>query len=121
MGETGDAQAEDLLLPCIGSERSDSSLGGGSGMFVPMFLLTSAHMRHLSPHFSLAQAASHMADRRVLSGIIDVIRHGLQWRDTPSACGPNKTLYDRFVRCGRLSSLDRILIALAAEAGHRSG
>jgi transposase len=37
-------------------------------------------------------------DRRVLSGIISVIRHGLQWRDAPLAYGPHMTLHTRFVR-----------------------
>jgi transposase len=36
-------------------------------------------------------------DRRVLSGIIHVIHHGLQWRDAPSAYGPHTTLHTRFV------------------------
>ena len=29
-------------------------------------------------------------DRRVLSGIVYVIRHGLQWRDAPIAYDPHK-------------------------------
>jgi putative transposase len=37
-------------------------------------------------------------DRRGLSGIIYVIRHGLQWRDAPATYGPHKTLYNRFIR-----------------------
>jgi hypothetical protein len=56
-------------------------------------------------------------DRRVVSGIIYVIRHGLQWRDAPAAYGPHKTLYNRFVRWSRLGVFDRIFAALAAEGG----
>jgi transposase len=37
-------------------------------------------------------------DRRVLSGIIFVIKGGLRWRDAPLGCGPHKTLHNRFVR-----------------------
>ena len=37
-----------------------------------------------------------MDDRRVLSGIIHVIKRGLQWRDAPAEYGPHKTLYNRF-------------------------
>ena len=58
-----------------------------------------------------------MDDRRVLSEIIYVIRHGLQWRDAPPAYGPHKTLYNRFVRWSRMGVFDRIFAALAAEAG----
>ena len=53
----------------------------------------------------------------MLSGIIYVIRHGLQWRDAPAGDGPHKTLYNRFVRWSRLGVFDRIFAALAAEAG----
>ena len=56
-------------------------------------------------------------DRRVLSGIIYVVRHGLQWRDAPAAYGPHKTLYNRFIRWSRMGVFDRIFAALAAEAG----
>ena len=38
-------------------------------------------------------------DRKVISGIIHVIRYGLKWRDAPACYGPHKTLYNRFVRC----------------------
>jgi transposase len=57
-------------------------------------------------------------DRRVLSGIIDVMRNGLQWRDAPATTyGPHKTLYNRFVRLSRMGVFDRIFAALAAEGG----
>lgn len=37
-------------------------------------------------------------DRRVISGIIQVLRSGGRWVDAPDAYGPKKTLYNRFVR-----------------------
>jgi putative transposase len=86
-------------------------------MSVPPFLLTTAQMRRLSPHFPLSHGVPRVDDRRVLSGIIYVIRHGLQWRDAPTAYGPHKTLYNRFVRWSRLGVFDRIFAALSAEAG----
>jgi transposase len=64
----------------------------------PPFLLTTAQMQRLSPHFPRSRGIPRVDDRRVLSGIIYVIRHGLQWRDAPPAYGPHKTLYNRFVR-----------------------
>jgi transposase len=67
-------------------------------MPTPPFLLTTAQMHRLSPHFPLSHGKPRVDDRRVLSGIIYVIRHGLQWRDAPIAYGPHKTLYNRFVR-----------------------
>ena len=53
-------------------------------------------------------------DRRVISGIVHVIRNGLMWRDAPAVYGPHKTLYNRFVRWSRAGVFDRIFAALAA-------
>jgi len=50
---------------------------------------------------------------RGVSGIIHVLKHGLQWRDAPSKYGPHKTLYNRFVRGSRRSVFDRIFSGLA--------
>ena len=49
----------------------------------PPFLLTTAQMRRLSPHFPRSRGIPRVDARRVLSGIIYVIRHGLQWRGAP--------------------------------------
>jgi transposase len=86
-------------------------------MPTPPFLLTTAQMRRLSPHFPLSHGIARVDDRRVLSGIIYVIRNGLQWRDAPAAYGPHKTLYNRFVRWSRMGMFDRIFAALSAEGG----
>ena len=83
----------------------------------PPFLLTVGQLRRLSPHFPLSHGVPRVDDRRVVSGIIYVIRHGLQWRDAPAAYGPHKTLYNRFVRWSRLGVFDRIFAALTAEGG----
>uniref|UniRef100_UPI000489F543 IS5 family transposase n=1 Tax=Rubritepida flocculans TaxID=182403 RepID=UPI000489F543 len=83
----------------------------------PPFLLSPAQMRRLSPHFPLSHGIPRVDDRRVLSGIIYVIRHGLRWRDAPAAYGPYKTLYNRFVRWSRMGIFDSIFAALAAEGG----
>lgn len=86
-------------------------------MPTPPFLLSTAQMRRLSPHFPLSHGIPRVDDRKVLSGIIYVIRHGLQWRDAPPAYGLHKTLYNRFVRWSRMGVFDRIFAALAAQGG----
>jgi transposase len=53
-------------------------------------------------------------DRRVISGIIHVLRNGLMWRDAPAAYGPHKTLYNRFVRWSQAGVFDRVFSALSA-------
>ncbi len=55
-------------------------------------------------------------DRRVISGIIHVIRNGLMWRDAPERYGPHKTLYNRFVRWSALGVFNRIFEELASES-----
>ena len=51
--------------------------------------------------------------RRVVNGIIYVIKHGLQWKDAPAEYGPYKTLYNRFVRLSRLGVFSRSFTELA--------
>ena len=53
-------------------------------------------------------------DRRVISGIIHVIRNGLMWRDVPERYGPHKTLYNRFVRWSAIGVFNRIFEELPA-------
>ena len=79
--------------------------------------LSDAQMLRISPYFPLSHGIARVDDRRVLSGIIFVIRNGLRWRDAPSDYGPHKTVYSRFIRWSRLGVFNRILAELAAMAG----
>jgi transposase len=56
-------------------------------------------------------------DSRVISGIIYVLKHGLQWKDAPREYGPHKTLYNRFIRWSRMGVFSKIFAALASESG----
>ena len=80
-----------------------------------LFLLSKAQMARISPHFPLAHGVPRVDDRQVVSGIVYVIRKGLQWKDAPSGYGSHKTLYNRFIRWSRLGVFDRIFSALAGE------
>jgi transposase len=53
-------------------------------------------------------------DRRVLNGILWVLRSGAPWRDLPKAFGPYTTCYNRFVRWRRAGVWSRTIGALAA-------
>jgi transposase len=53
-------------------------------------------------------------DRRVLNGILWVLRSGAPWRDLPDDFGPYTTCYNRFVRWRRAGVWGRITDALAA-------
>jgi transposase len=82
-----------------------------------LLLLSDAQMRRIEPYFPLSHDVPRVDDRRVLSGILFVIRNGLRWRDAPSAYGPHKTIYNRFIRWSRLGVFNRILAELAARGG----
>jgi transposase len=81
-----------------------------------LFWLTDAQMERLKPFFPLSHGRPRVDDRRVLSGIIFVNRNGLRWRDAPPAYGPPKTLYNRWVRWGRMGIFARMLKVLAEQA-----
>jgi transposase len=82
-----------------------------------LVLLPLALMRRIQPFFPRSRGLARVDDRRVISGIVYVIRNGLQWKDAPSGYGPHKTLYNRFVRWSRLGVFTRIFAALAAAGG----
>ena len=79
--------------------------------------LSEAQMRRIEPYFPLSHGVPRVDDRRVISGIIFVIRNGLRWRDVPAENGPSKTIYNRFIRWSRLGVFDKIFAALAAKGG----
>ena len=47
-------------------------------------MLSEAQIRRLQPFFPVQRGLRRVDDRRVISGIIYVIRYGLQWKDAPS-------------------------------------
>src|SRR5690606_40696914 len=78
-----------------------------------LFLLSERQMARISPFFPLSHGVPRVDDRRVVSGIIYVIRNGLQWEDAPAGYGPHKTLYNRFIRWSLMGVFDRIFAGLA--------
>ena len=80
-----------------------------------LFWLTEAQMRRIEPYFPLSHGIPRVDDRRVISGIIFVIRNGLRWRDAPPAYGPPKTIYNRFIRWSRLGVFNRIFVELSTK------
>jgi len=58
-------------------------------------------------------------DRRVISGIMHVLKTGCRWCDLPPEYGPHTTIYNRFVRWARRGVWEDLFHALAARG--RSG
>jgi transposase len=79
--------------------------------------LSEVQMRRIAPYHPLSHGIPRVDDRRVISGIIFVIRNGLRLRDVPAEYGPPKTIYNRFIRWSRLGVFNRIFAELAAKGG----
>jgi len=82
-----------------------------------LFVLSEAQMRRIEPYFPLSHGIARVDDRRVISGIIFVIRNGLRWRDAPREYDSHKTIYNRFLRWSRLGVFNKIFAQLARKAG----
>ena len=71
-------------------------------------------MSKIEPFFPLSHGVPRVDDRRVVSGIVYVLKNGLQWKDAPKEYGPHKTLYNRFRRWTELGVFDKIFSHLAS-------
>lgn len=86
-----------------------------------LFLLSERQMARISPYFPLSHGVPRVDDRRVVTGIVYVIRNGLQWKDAPAGYGPRKSLYNpSFARVG-LACSTASLPALPAKGRSPSG
>ncbi|MGH6812422.1 MAG: transposase, partial [Methylocella sp.] len=50
---------------------------------IRLFLLSECQMARISSYFPLSHGVPRVDDRRVVSGIVYVIRNGLQGKDAP--------------------------------------
>ncbi len=82
--------------------------------------LSAAQMARLEPCFPKSHGKPRVDDRRVLSSIVFINRHGLRWRDAPREYGPHKTLYNRWKRWSDRGVVARIMAGLAAEHGEET-
>jgi len=81
------------------------------------FWLSTDQMARIAPMLPRSRGIARVDDRRVISGILHVIRAGLRWRDAPAVYGPSKTLYNRFVRWSARGIFERIFAELAGAGG----
>ncbi len=80
-----------------------------------LFWLSETHWAAIAPHLPTNQpGAPRVDDRRVISGIVHVLKVGCRWCDCPTEYGPSTTIYNRFNRWSRRSFWDGLLEALAA-------
>ena len=78
-----------------------------------LFWLSDEAWAAIEPHLPKNQpGARRVDDRRVISGILHVLKTGCRWRDCPKEYGPHTTIYNRFNRWSRRQLWVRILDAL---------
>ena len=82
-----------------------------------LFWLESWQYERIKRFLPYAHGIARVDDIRVLSGIIFVLKRGLQWRDAPKEYGPHKTLYTRFVRWSQKGIFNKIFAALVEDEG----
>lgn len=80
-------------------------------------MLSKQQFNRIKPYFPLSHGMPRVDDLRVISGIVYVIKNGMQWKDAPRGYGPPKTLYNRFVRWSRMGVFNRIFAELAGKTG----
>ena len=77
------------------------------------FWLTKSQFTRIRPHLPNDTRGKPRADdRRVISGIVSVLKSGSRWIDAPDIYGPHKTLYNRFVRWAAKGVWTNIFIAV---------
>ncbi len=60
-----------------------------------LFWFSDEHWAVIAPFMPTNQpSARRVDDRRVLNGIVHVLRSGCRWRDCPAAYGPASTIYN---------------------------
>lgn len=83
-----------------------------------LFWLTDDQFARLEPHLPTdTRGKARVDDRRVISGIVHVLKSGCRWVDAPAVYGPRKTLYNRFVRWADKGIWQNIFQALASAGG----
>ena len=77
------------------------------------FWLSDRQWSAIAPHLPTNQpGARRVDDRRVISGIVHVLRSGCRWRDCPAVYGPPTTIYNRWSRWSRRGIWERLFEAL---------
>ena len=82
------------------------------------FWLTKAQFSKIKPHLPTdTRGKARVDDRRVISGIVQVLKSGARWVDAPPEYGPRKTLYNRYVRWAAKGVWVDLFRALAQAGG----
>jgi transposase len=79
-----------------------------------LFWFNDEQWARIVPHLPVNQPGPERKDdRRVLSGIMHVLKIGCRWQDCPKDYGPHKTIYNRFARWSERGIWQRIFESVA--------
>ncbi len=89
-------------------------------MIPDLFWLSDAQFSEILPHLPTdTRGKARADDRRVISGIVHVLKSGGRWIDAPPEYGPKKTLYNRYVYSRqREQEADMAAVQFAAQASY---
>src|SRR6202166_4473030 len=81
-----------------------------------LFWLNDEQWQRIAPRLPTdVRGVERVDDRRVISGIVHVLKSGCRWCDCPPEYGPHMTIYNRFVRWARRGGLERLFRELCGE------
>ena len=79
-----------------------------------LFWLSDEQWKRIEPLLPTdVRGVERVDDRRVISGIVQVLRSGCRWSDSPPEYGPPTTIYNRFVRWARRGVWENLFRELA--------
>ncbi len=82
------------------------------------FWLSEEQFARLKPHLPTdTRGQPRVDDRRVISGIVHILKSGCRWADAPEVYGPRKTLDNRFVRWAAKGVRINVFHTLASAGG----
>ena len=83
-----------------------------------LYWLSDDEWSRIEPHLPRGRRGAHRVDdRRVISGIVHMLRLGARWRDCPAEYGPYTTIYNRFNRWSRQGIWYEMFEALTGSTG----
>jgi transposase len=83
-----------------------------------LYWLDDAAFAKIEPHLPKGRRGAHRKDdRRIISGIIHMLRCGAPWRTCPAEYGPPTTIYNRYHRWSRQGVWQNVFKALTGSSG----
>ena len=83
-----------------------------------LYWLSAQEWRRIEPLLPRGRRGAHRVDdRRVISGVMHMLRSGARWRDCPADYGPYTTIYNRFNRWSKQGIWEAIFYTLTGSSG----